>query len=141
MTNIKISTWTTELKAGQLKTCRHRRWRRHRSTVKWQCDQQQQNTRHRQTKRQASGYRPVDQSASSTQQEQQNGQQSGREASRQAKDHQTNIDQQKNRTAGREASRTAERQSNKKPTSKCFTWNNGEHKSYPQTEKDAFNLS
>ena len=34
--------------------------------MKWQCNHQQQNTKHKQTKRQASGYRPVDQSASST---------------------------------------------------------------------------
>ncbi len=103
--------------------------------MKWQCDQQQQNTRHRQTKRKATGCRPVDQSASSTQQEQQNDQQSGTEASRQAKDRQTSKDQQKRRTAGRAASRAAERHSSKKPTYKCFTWNNGEHQKLSTSKK------
>ena len=75
-----------------------RRWRRHRSTVKWQCDHQQQNTKHRQTKRQASGCRPIDQGAWSTAQ---------RPAERH-RNQQTTKERQKRRQTGREANRQTE---------------------------------
>ncbi len=72
-----------------------RRWRRHRSTVKWQCDHQRQKTRHRQTKRKATGCRPVDQDTRNTPAERQKGQQADR-------------NRQKRRQTGREASRQTE---------------------------------
>ncbi len=64
--------------------------------------------KHRQTKKQASGCRPVNQSASSTPAERQSGREASRAAEKPAerqKSQQTGIDQQN----GKEASRTAKR--------------------------------
>ncbi|WP_419635275.1 hypothetical protein [Thiolapillus sp.] len=91
-------------------------------------------SKHRQTKRQATGCRPVDQSASSTPAERQRSQQSGREASRAAEkpaDRHRPAKRQKDRQNGKKTGRTTKQQ---KLTAKCFTWNNGEHQKL-STEK------
>ncbi|WP_419628887.1 hypothetical protein [Thiolapillus sp.] len=84
--------------------------------------------KHRQTKRQASGCRPVDQSASSTPAERQSGREASRAAEKPADKHRP-AKQQRSQQNGKETGRTAKQQ---KLAAKCFTWNNGEHQSYPQ---------